>query len=135
MALFLSFLHTIFISIFWDQLVNWRLTCSLQEHTHTQTTHTYTEGECVFCPFPVACFGSKTTSAQLALASSSTPFSACKNLSFSKHSLAEVTDLNGIQTNQFLFIFLIGECSLLIHHTLETHQGHKPCQVTCSGGQ
>lgn len=52
-----------------------------------------------------------------------------------KHCTAEVTYLNGIQTNQFLFMFLIWECSLLIHYTLETHQGHKWCQVAGKQGQ
>lgn len=52
-----------------------------------------------------------------------------------KHCTAEVTYLNGIQTNQFLFMFLIWECSLLIHYTLETHQGHKWSQVTGRQGQ
>lgn len=65
----------------------------------------------------------------LSLPSSLPPFLPVKS-KLDKHSGAEMTYLNGIQTHQFLFMFLIWECCLLIHHTLGTLEGHKWCQVT-----
>lgn len=73
--------------------------------------------------------------AKMPVAFSPPPHSLPVKSKLDKHCTAEVTYLNGIQTNQFLFMFLIWECSLLIHYTLETHQGHKWCQVAGRQGQ